>query len=365
MKKVVYLIICIVFTLLLHACGGNTSDNQDEPEIENTANQASTPSDLHEKPTSTPQKVENGEISVVWEPDYSKFAIEESNAIIALRATVNGLNPSQISSYGVDLYDSNYNPLTSRREPATFSDSDNSINIWYDVSSDLNYTLSGNTKYIFTMYVVINGTTYTSERYSFTTRGDDTQDLNEGSSFATPEPTPVPPEPTASYMPLLRGMEQNGTYKLTLYEEGKQETSGGTIVSADLMMPSTVTDEEARNILAIDPDASYSNNGNYEEITYYGGFLTRAAGEKLWQKRFPSDALELEVFSSGQIFIPYDAQFFDNMTSIMLGTIRSVSSLDELFHVSFMGSEFSYSSIEVQVTVSDGVITTVDMYYTP
>ena len=359
MKKLTVLVICIVLTLLLPACGGNTSDNQGELESENTATPVSTPSGL----------IENGEILVSWKPDYSKFAIEESNATIALQATVSGLNPSQISSSGVDLYDSDGNLLTSRREPATFSDSDNLIDIWYDVNADLNYTLSSNTAYIFTMYVVIDGTAYTSEKHSFTTnatsqpsQADETTNIE-----STPTPTQVEstPTPTFSYPPLLNGMQQNGQYKLTLYEAGKRETSDGTMVSADLVIASTVTDADAQNLLSTEPSAQYFNYGSYEEIAWSGGFLRRNVGESLWQEYYPSDAAKTDVYSSGQIFIPHNAQFLDNMTSIMLGSIRNVSSLDELFHVSFMGMEFDYSSIDVQVAVSDGVITIVDMYYTP
>lgn len=369
MRRFVSMTLCVVIALLLTACGGSESDNVSETSAKPSPSITSSEvtQDSEHTPNTIPQEVEDGAIQVTWQPDYSRFEIETSNATLALRAEINGSPIANIQSIGVDLYDANGNLLTSKSEMANLSYSDYPLIIWYDVNSDLNYTLSGDTKYVFTMYIVMDDITYTSERYSFTTKIADSQNHNEEGFITTPTPTQAPeaPEPIGTSMPLLNGMEQNGQYNLTLYESGRQEVSDGTIVLADLMVPSTITDEEAQNILATDPEASYSNGGSYEEIRYSGGFLIRSAGESLWKKSSPSDVIELEVFSSGEVFIPYNAQFTDNMTSIMLGSIRNVSSLDELFHVSFMGVEFNYSSIEVQVTVSDGVITVVDMYYTP
>ncbi len=369
MRRFVSMTLCVVIALLLTACGGSESDNVSETSAEPSPSITSSEvaQDSEHTPNTIPQEVEDGAIQVTWQPDYSRFEIEASNATLALRAEINGSPIANIQSIGVDLYDANGNLLTHQSDPFNSSHSNYPLDIWYDVNDDLNYTLTSNTKYIFTMFVMIDDTAYTSERYSFTTRGTNSQVHNEDDSITTSIPTgaPATPEPTVTQMPLLNGMEQNGQYNLTLYESGTQEVSDGTIVLADLMVPSTITDKEAQNILATDSEASYYNYGNYEEIRYSDGVLIRNAGDSLWKKSSPSDVIELEVFSSGEVFIPYNAQFIDNMTSIMLGSIRNVSSLDELFHVSFMGVEFNYSSIEVQVTVSDGVITVVDMYYTP
>lgn len=349
MKKLACLVICIVSIMLLSACGEICADSEDSSE-----------GYVYSETPST----ESQSVYISWEPNYDKIVIGENNATLALEGTISGAYITDITTIGITLYDADGNEIGSKSKAASFSKNDTTFYIMSDINSSLNVTLSSNTKYMFTMYAVIEGNTYTSGTYSFTT---DSPIVNEGYGAAEPTPveTPLPPESTAYIPPLLNGMEQNGTYMLKLYESGKQEISDGTLVSADLMVPSTVTDEEAQSILATDPGACYYNDGNYEEICYSGGFLTRSAGESLWQKKYPSDALEYETITSGKVFIPNNAQFFDNMTSIMLGSTRNVSRLDELFHVSFMGMEFNYSSIEVQVTVSDGVINTVDMYYTP
>lgn len=280
---------------------------------------------------------ESQSVYISWEPYYDKIAIGANDATLALEGTISGAYTTDIETIGITLYDADGNEIGSKSKAASFSENNTSFYIMSNVNSSLNVTLSGNTKYMFTMYAVIEGNTYTSGTYSFTT---DSPIVNEsyGEAEPTAEETPASPEPTAYTPPLLNGMEQNGTYMLKLYESGKQEISDGTLVLADLMAPGTATDEEAQNILATDPGACYYNDGNYEEISYSGGFLTRSAGESLWQKRYPSDALEYETITSGEVFIPNNAQFFDNMTSIMLGSIRNVSSLDELFHVSFMGN---------------------------
>lgn len=364
MKKFLSMFICMTIILTLSACERNKAPFPAAPSatIEKGYSIAT------QQPVDESSSTADEEPVVSWETNPSRTEIGETNATLALNATISGPSTMKITNCGIELYDEQGNLLASTSESVDLSDDGNILVILCDVNDDLHYTLTSNTKYIFTMFVVIDDAAYTSERYSFTTRDVEPQSQSEdNTNVETSTPTQMysTPEPAVSHPSLLNGMEQNGQYNLTLYESGIQEVSDGTIVLADLMVPSTITDEEAQNILATDPEASYYNGGSYEEIRYSGGFLIRSAGESLWKKSSPSDVIELEVFSSGEVFIPYNAQFTDNMTSIMLGSIRNVSSLDELFHVSFMGMEFNYSSIEVQVTVSDGVITVVDMYYTP
>ena len=367
MKKLSVMLIITASILILSSCADNN----------NHVSPSSTTANENENLNSTLQPVDESSSSahdepvVLWETHPGRMEIGATNATLSLRAIIDGQSTMKITGVGIDLYDERGKHLASASEPAELYGNSHNLIIWYDMNTDLNYILESNTRYIFTMFVVIDDATYTSESHSFTTEADDSQILAEDDTFAIYAPTPIPtqmpvtPESAISRPPLLYGMEQNGQYNLTLYESGIQEVSDGTMVLADLMVPSTVTDEEAQNILAADSEANYYNGGSYEEIRYSGGFLIRSACDSLWNRSSSSDVIELEVFSSGKVFIPYNAQFTDNMTSIMFGSIRNVSSLNELFHVSLMGMEFNYSSIEVQVTVSDGMITVVDMYYTP
>ena len=108
-------------------------------------------------------------ISVSWEPDYSRLKVSSSNATIALKVTVSGVSTTEISSVGAYLYDSSRNQLASAGETVDFSGRNDYFSIWYDINNRMEYSLSSSTKYLFRMYIVINGTTYTSGYYSFTT----------------------------------------------------------------------------------------------------------------------------------------------------------------------------------------------------
>lgn len=109
-------------------------------------------------------------VSISWAPDQSRLAISSTNATIALTGTVSGASTTAVTSVGATLYDSQGNYLASASESVNLSVDYNYFNVWYDINSRMGYTLSSNTKYIFTMYAVIDGTTYISGRYSFTTR---------------------------------------------------------------------------------------------------------------------------------------------------------------------------------------------------
>lgn len=114
-------------------------------------------------------KGETPDVSVSWEPDYSRLKISSFNATIALKVTVSGVSTTEISSVGAYLYDSSRNQLASAGETVDFSGRNDYFSIWYDINNRMEYSLSSSTKYLFRMYIVINGTTYTSGYYSFTT----------------------------------------------------------------------------------------------------------------------------------------------------------------------------------------------------
>lgn len=164
---------------------------------------------------------------------------------------------------------------------------------------------------------------------------------------------------------LLNGMEQEGQYNLVLYSTDMEATDNGTIVFAELMTICTMTDEEAYQILKSEPGSYYTNQGEYEEIMWSEGFLRKNSGDAFWREFWPSDSPKMEVHSSGYVFIPDDAVFIDNMSAIMFGINRDVSSLYELFHLASQDFTYDYEQIDASVTVTNGIITTVDMYYSP
>ena len=164
---------------------------------------------------------------------------------------------------------------------------------------------------------------------------------------------------------LLAGMEQDGEYNLKLYGNYIVEEDDGTIALAELMTICTMTDEEAYQILKSEPGSYYTNQGEYEEIMWSDGFLRKNSGDTFWREFWPSDSPKMEVYSSGYVFIPDDAVFIDNMSAIMFGINRDVSSLYELFHLASQDFTYDYEQIDVSVTVTNGIITIVDMYYSP
>ena len=60
--------------------------------------------------------------------------------------------------------------MASASESAELYGNSHNLIIWYDMNTDLNYILESNTRYIFTMFVVIDDATYTSESHSIHNR---------------------------------------------------------------------------------------------------------------------------------------------------------------------------------------------------
>ena len=99
----------------------------------------------------------------------SRHSIGTTNATLAKTISVSGAAISSVSKVGIDLYDSAGNRLAGKTETPT--PKDGVINAWYDVNSELGYTLSPSTNYRFRFLATISGTTYYSSYFTFTTGG--------------------------------------------------------------------------------------------------------------------------------------------------------------------------------------------------
>ena len=99
--------------------------------------------------------------------DNSKQSIGTTNATLAKTISVSGASISSVSKVGIDLYNSAGTRLAGKSE--TPVPKDGVINAWYDVNSELGYTLSANTAYKFRFFATISGQNYYSSYFTFTT----------------------------------------------------------------------------------------------------------------------------------------------------------------------------------------------------
>lgn len=100
----------------------------------------------------------------------SKESIGSTNSVLAKTISVSGAAISSVSSVGIELYD-NYTGSRIGYKTEKPTPLNGVINCWYDVNSELGCSLAPNTTYRYRFLSVINGTTYYSDTYSFTTNG--------------------------------------------------------------------------------------------------------------------------------------------------------------------------------------------------
>jgi len=89
--------------------------------------------------------------------------IGETNAAIGMKVSVSGATPSYV---GMILYNSSQKELARGGEYNTFIGA-----YFFNINTELNYTLQHATKYMYKFYAVVNGATYYSSLESFTTSG--------------------------------------------------------------------------------------------------------------------------------------------------------------------------------------------------
>ena len=108
----------------------------------------------------------------------------EKNATIATRLTLSGAGIAQIVRYGAYLYDASGNQLTYIDEYADFENY-NYLDIYYDINSELNYTLTKGTTYKYRFFVALEGKEHWSDTWSFTTKGIQITDISASKTSAS------------------------------------------------------------------------------------------------------------------------------------------------------------------------------------
>lgn len=114
--------------------------------------------------------------SVTWDAFNSKHWVGSNNAVLARICRLN-VDSSAVSRVGMYLYNQNGTLLKSKTENIKFS-GNKYVEIWYDVKSELGYTLLPGIKYQYKYMAVVNGKTFYSPVYSFTTTGTHTHAYN-------------------------------------------------------------------------------------------------------------------------------------------------------------------------------------------
>ena len=110
-------------------------------------------------------------VTVYFEKD-SKWAVEETNATLAARATFPGVLNSRVNEIGIELYDSSDTLLAEKSENPGYSGMYEYGRMWYDTNEELGITLEPATDYYCVFHIVIDGEKYESEAFTFTTEGE-------------------------------------------------------------------------------------------------------------------------------------------------------------------------------------------------
>ena len=107
------------------------------------------------------------EPGVTINTSYDEYSVGETNAVLCGEVA----NPAgaKISKGGIKLYDASGKLLKNYSE--TFSHTYKKLDIWYNMKSELGYTLSSGTEYQYQLYAVVGGNTYTSRMGTFKTTG--------------------------------------------------------------------------------------------------------------------------------------------------------------------------------------------------
>lgn len=107
--------------------------------------------------------------SASWVDYPDKWSVGSTNAMLSARVNLN-VDISAVSKVGVYLYD------YAGKQLATCSENTSHrgytfMNMWFDVNSELHYTLKAGTPYKYKFYAVVSGKTYESPVKTFTTSG--------------------------------------------------------------------------------------------------------------------------------------------------------------------------------------------------
>lgn len=116
--------------------------------------------------------------SASWVQYPDKWSVGSTNAMLSARVNLN-VDISAVSKVGVYLYDYAGKQLASCSENTSLSGY-TYMNMWFDVNSELHYTLKAGTPYKCKFFAVVSGKTYESPMRDFKTTGTHTHTPDAG-----------------------------------------------------------------------------------------------------------------------------------------------------------------------------------------
>jgi len=122
-----------------------------------------------------------------WDHYADKHWVGSTNAVLAGWCNLN-VDNSAVSKVGIYLYDYSGKELKTTSENTSFGGYYH-MYMWYDVNNELGYTLLPGTPYKYKFMIVINGKTYYSPVYDFTTGGTHAHKYNSGTVTKNPSCT--------------------------------------------------------------------------------------------------------------------------------------------------------------------------------
>ncbi len=116
--------------------------------------------------------------SASWVQYQDKWSVGSTNAMLSARVNLN-VDISAVSKVGVYLYDYAGKQLAACSEAPSLKGY-TYMNMWFDVNSELHYTLKAGTPYKCKFFVVVSGKTYESPLRNFKTTGTHTHTPDAG-----------------------------------------------------------------------------------------------------------------------------------------------------------------------------------------
>lgn len=118
-------------------------------------------------------------VTLSWSEYADKHSIGTQNATLARRCDVSGASTAAVSKVGIYLYDYNGKQLDSFSETVNLGNY-SYFTLWYDINSELGYTLAAGTTYKYKFVAVVGGDTYYSPVYAFQTKGAHSHSYDSG-----------------------------------------------------------------------------------------------------------------------------------------------------------------------------------------
>ena len=105
-------------------------------------------------------------VSVSWS-GYNKQEIKEGKVVLAKKASLSGADMNNVSTVGIDVYNSS-DKLVKSKEEVPDRSGNTYVYIWYDLNSELGLSIAPGTVYRYSFWVKINGKKYESSKETVT-----------------------------------------------------------------------------------------------------------------------------------------------------------------------------------------------------